>query len=117
NTVIFRLSNLDIKMTVATEYYYNNITIGYSTWENEEINGIDEFNSKRQFTLGLKTIGETDEILSNLVASGYAIEFTRRKKYLDNSTEDYKYDNNTFIICLNRSTDRSEERRVGKECR
>src|SRR5690606_33121791 len=107
NTVIFRLSNLDIKMTVATEYYYNNITIGYSTWENEEINGIDEFNSKRQFTLGLKTIGETDEILSNLVASGYAIEFTRRKKYLDNSTEDYKYDNNTFIICLNRSTDGS----------
>jgi hypothetical protein len=105
NSVLFRLSNLDLKMTVATEYYYNNITIGYSTWENEEINGIDEFNSKRQFTLGLKTISETDEILSNLVASGYAIEFTRRKPYRDNSTEDYKYDNNTFIICLNRSTD------------
>lgn len=106
NDVSVTLTNVpNIKMSIATDYIYNNITIGYSTWESESINGIDEFNSKRQYTLGLKRSDALDEILSNLVASGYAIEFTRRKKYKDSANEDYKYDNNNFIICLNRSVD------------
>jgi len=108
NSFSVQLENVsDIKRSVATEFYYNNITIGYDKWENEEINGIDEFNSKRQYSLGLKKIESTDEILSKLIASGYAIEFTRRKPFLTTATEDYKYDNEIFIVCLNRSVDSS----------
>lgn len=103
-SVSVTLSNVpNLKMAVAADYYYNNVTVGFEKWENEEINGIDEFNSKRQYTLGLKTIPATDDVLSKLVASGYALEFARRKKYTTNATEDYKYDNDIFIICLNRT--------------
>ncbi len=105
-TVLLQISNIpNLKVSIANNYYYNKVTVGYEKWENEQINGLDEFNSKREYTLPIKNTDRQLTILSKLIASGYALEFTRRKRYTDSSSEDYKYDNDNFIISLNRTTD------------
>lgn len=93
----------NIKISTAKEYYMSDIFIGYDKWENEEVNGIDEFNSKRQYNTGIKAISAQVDLTSPFIASSYATEFARRKPYLNFPSLDYKYDNDNFIFCLNRS--------------
>jgi len=95
----------EIKTTVAKDYFVSDIEIGYDKWENEEVNGLDEFNTKQNYNTGIKSIESRRLLLSPLIASAYAIEFTRRKKYSNFPNLDWKYDNDNFIICLNRSVD------------
>ncbi len=105
-TVLLQLKNIpNLKINIANNYYYNKVTVGYEKWENEQVNGLDEFNSKREYSLPIKSTKNELTILSKLIASGYAIEFTRRKRYDTSRTEDYKYDNDNFIISLNHTTD------------
>jgi hypothetical protein len=102
---LFTISNVrDFHIFSKEELYYNEIQVGFAKWENEEINGLDEFNTNRSYSIALKNITPNKLTqLSTLMAGGYAIEFTRRKTYLDANTEDWKYDDNLFIICLNRT--------------
>lgn len=93
----------EIKTSVAKEYYTSDIEIGYDKWENEETNGIDEFLVKHGYNTGIKTIESRRSYLSPMIASSYAFEFTRRKKYKNFPTLDWKYDNDNFIVCLNRT--------------
>jgi hypothetical protein len=103
-TILFRLDNVpNITRQEAVEKYYNTIDIAYEKWENEEVNGLDEFNTRRQFVVPFKNIEKALSLTSKLIASGYAIEFTRRQQYIDTRTKDYKYDNDNFIIALNRN--------------
>lgn len=87
--------------------FFNLVNIGYSAWEKEGTNGLDEYNSKRQFALKNKQVGKTLDLISEFVASPYALEETRRKQYIDFPTEDTSYDKSIFPICLNRSVDGS----------
>ncbi len=109
-TVLIQIPSIpNLKISSANGYYYNKVTVGYEKWENEQVNGLDEFNSKREYSLPIKSIKNELTILSKFIASGYAIEFTRRKRYDQFRTEDYKYDNDNFIIALNRTTNGSGE--------
>lgn len=104
DTVLFQLSNVpDIKTSIAPDYIYNNINIGYENWQTEFKNGIDEFNSKRQYSTGIKLFDNVKDLISQFVASGYAIELTRRKQYIDTPTTDTQYDDNIFIVAVARS--------------
>lgn len=71
---------------------------GYTKWEAEQANGLDEFLSRREYRTRLRTIRKTLDKQCKYIASGYAIEVTRRK--LNTNTTDWRYDNDTFIICL-----------------
>ncbi len=71
---------------------------GYTKWEAEQANGLDEFLSRREYRTRLRTLRKTLDKQCKYVASGYAIEVTRRK--LNTNTTDWRYDNDTFIICL-----------------
>ena len=96
NTTIFTASNIpDVNIRVDSRMLYQNVKIGYQKYEIEQFNGLDEFNTERDYRLTLKKSQQTKTILSNLIASGYAIETQRR--YSDNS-KDFRYDNDTFII-------------------
>lgn len=95
----------EIKTSVAKDYFISDIEIGYDKWENEEVNGLDEFNTKQNYNTGIKAIESRRLLLSPMIASAYAIEFTRRKKYSNFPSLDWKYDNDNFIMCLNRSVD------------
>lgn len=92
----------DIKTSVAKEYYTSDLFVGFEKWETENINGIDEPNTKRQYNTGIKTIESRVDLLSPAIASMYAIELTRRQ---GDSSTDWKYDNDLFIICTRRGVD------------
>lgn len=103
NTPIKTFNNVsDLAKSVATEYAWNEIEIGYSQWEVENINGIDEFNTKHIYTFPVKNINKRLTLLTDIICGGYAIEMTRRQQYNNEPTTDWKYDNNGFIISLNR---------------
>jgi hypothetical protein len=104
DTVLFQLSNVpNIEEIEGVEYYFNRAEVGYSKWETQSTNGIDEFNTERQYDLGLKCIDNPLTAISKIIASGYIIETTRRKQFIDSSTEDFDFDNDNFVICLNQS--------------
>lgn len=79
------------------------IKIGYKRWEIENINGLDEFNSNREYRTRFKTIDNVLERLSDFVAGSYPIEITRRQSFAKTGAEDTTYDNEPFIICVKRS--------------
>ena len=93
----------DIKRYFATDKAYNKISIGYSKWQTTNANGLDEYCSKSEYSLGLRSIPESLELISPFLASAYIIEEVRRMPYTDSSTTDTDYDNDIFIIALNRS--------------
>ncbi len=102
-TVLFSCPNAnEIRTSVAKEYYITNVVIGYNEWESENFNGLDEFNTNRQYDVGIKAIDSKLDVTAPVIASMYSIEFARRQGV---STVDYKYDNSNFIVCLARGVD------------
>lgn len=81
---------------------YSIFSFGYNTWEAEEYNGLDEFLTKRGYRTTLSRVKNDFSQISPFIASGYALEITRRKG--NTSSSDWRYDNNTFIICLKRGS-------------
>lgn len=82
---------------------YSTFTFGYSKWEAEEFNGLDEFLTKRVYRSTQKEINNAFNQLSIFIAAGYTIEVTRRQG--NTNSKDWKYDNDTFIICCTRHKD------------
>lgn len=100
--------------------YYNQIEVGYDKWETELFfkNGLDEIHGKRYLATQVATAkgtilqkygSDVKSLLavsnkltatSKIIAGNYAIELTRRKNYTW-ATDDFKYDNDNFIICVN----------------
>lgn len=92
-------SSKDMKADLA----YSTIKVGYKKWETENENGLDEFNSNKEFRTSLKSIDNTLDITSGFIAGGYPIEHTRQQSFADTGAADNKYDNDNFIICVARS--------------
>jgi hypothetical protein len=94
-------SDLDVQTkAVVSEEIPGVILGGYEKWEVENINGLDEFNSKREYRLTLKNAKTTLDLRCRFIAGGYAIELTRLQSFADTGAADTKYDNDTFILCL-----------------
>lgn len=91
-------------MSVEENKHYSRIDVGYKKWEVEGVNGLDEFNSNRQFNTSIDTINSPLDITSNLIAGSYPIELTRQQSFADSGGADTKYDNETFIICMKRDS-------------
>lgn len=79
---------------------YSIIKVGYKKWETEGINGLDEFNSNKEFRTSLKNISNPLDITSPFIAGGYPIELTRQQSFASSGGADTKYDNDNFIICV-----------------
>jgi hypothetical protein len=82
--------------------HFSKIQVGYKKWEVEGVNGLDEIHSNREYTTSIETIDSTLNITSSLVAGSYPIELTRQQSFADSGGADTKYDNDTFIISLDR---------------
>ncbi|MEM9980953.1 MAG: hypothetical protein AAF734_00560 [Bacteroidota bacterium] len=98
----------EVNRSVATAYYVNEVEIGYEKYENEEVNGIDEFCTLHQYAVPVAALQKKLTLKSKLIASGYAIEFTRRAG--GEKTTDWKYDHDLFVICLSLDDARRAER-------
>jgi hypothetical protein len=105
SNTIMTIDNIpNLKRSEAPEYYYSNINIGYDKWETEFQNGLEEQNSKRQYNTGIKAVSNDLSIESELVASSYRLESSRRNTFSETLTTDSEYDEDNFLICLNRET-------------
>jgi hypothetical protein len=97
--VSINFSNVrDISSSYDQEYIFNKVKSGYKKWQSENATGIDDPQTKHIRATRLKA-GKEIDIESGLIAAGLAIETTRRTKR--KKTEDYKFDNDNFIIAIN----------------
>jgi|GEM_PF-2326631 len=94
------LGPLDATAKVNAERHYNTVEVGYETWEPEGVNGLDEFNTKRQWTTPLTRIKNALTAVSRYITSGLRLELVRRQRYSETSTTDGATDNNNFLIAL-----------------
>lgn len=102
-TSIMQLPNVaDLQKSVSTKDIYNNFDIGYEKWELEEINGIDEINALHQYSIPVSTANVKLAKISKFITGSYAIEYTRRLQFKFNPSQDWRYDNDKFLIALSR---------------
>ncbi|MEX6689215.1 hypothetical protein QTN47_17025 [Danxiaibacter flavus] len=99
DNVIFTCSDVDgVTKQIVTDKHIAKFVTGYEKWEAEQESGLDEFLTKRSYATQLTQVDNSLEKVCKMIASGYALEFTRRQ---DQTNTDWRYDNETFIICLN----------------
>jgi hypothetical protein len=92
----------NIEETFDKDYIFRKAKIGYKIWKSEDVSGIDDTQTNREYSTILKAGGTDFLKQSELIAASYAIETTRRTS--KEKSADFKYDNETFIIALNEET-------------
>jgi hypothetical protein len=92
----------EAEISVQEQLHYSVIRSGYQKWEVERINGLDEPNSNREYRTILTSVNNSIDITSKFVAGSYPIETTRQQSFADTGAADTSYDNETFIICVDR---------------
>ena len=98
NIILNCLGVSKLKRKTNKSEHYSIFSFGYQKWEAEQYTGLDEFLTKRKYRTTLTTIKNELSKLSAFIASGYALEITRRKGNED--SKDWRYDADTFIICV-----------------
>lgn len=104
NDPLFSFDNIsEIRTSPALNKIYNEFECGYENWRvgTGNLNFIDEFNSKRSYSIPIKNQKNKLSARCDYIAGGYSIELTRRVQYSNNPTSDFETDNNNFFICLN----------------
>jgi hypothetical protein len=101
NTQIISLPNVNsYEQKCDNKRFINKIDIGYQKWESEFRGGLDEINTKREYSTIISSVKNKLNKLCSFIASGYTIEFTRRKRYTDETTTDWRYDNDLFFLSV-----------------
>lgn len=104
------------KRTVATDYYYSAIEIGYQQdGKYEEAMGLDEYNIKSNYTTVITRLKKTYSKLSKYRADSYGKEFARRKPKVNFPNEDTGYDDDVFVMDLKRGAGAIFEERVWQD--
>jgi hypothetical protein len=91
---------LEVKKNVLAERHYASATVGYEQWRPEQINGLGEANSKREWTTPLTVVKNNYPALSRYTTAGLRMELVRRQRYVATATTDDQTDNDNFLICL-----------------
>lgn len=99
-SVSVQFSNVrEISRVYDTALLYNLIKAGFSKWQSEDISGLDDPQTKRDWATRGKKYDKALQIISDWIAASIAIEVTRRKTI--EKSEDYKYDDEVFVIAIN----------------
>lgn len=99
--IIFFSDISDYEERVATELIFNNIEIGYNKYLDEGLRILDEFNTRHEYISPIKRHDNKFSQLSVLIASGYALEVTRREVLSETPKDSTKYDDDIFIVAVN----------------
>lgn len=112
NDVVLTINDPNEKTrTASQENMITQLTIGYKKYTtNEDISSIDSVHSERVFTSGVKAVTKEVSKLCQFIADNYSVEATRRKA-IENTDDEYKYDENIFVFEL-RSTETLQQGRV-----
>lgn len=98
---IMRIETMDwssYEESVATDYIYNKIKIGYEKYANEGTQVLDEFNTEHEYQTPIKTVENEFVQKSPFSASGYLIEEQRRISYDSDSKTSGANDDTNFVI-------------------
>jgi hypothetical protein len=110
NTVIQSFPKVgQIMQSAMSDKLVNNIKLGYSDkFKNIAISAFTEINADRNYFIANKARADNSsvslDLLSDIIGSGYAIEFYRRLQFLrdDSGSSDRPNDYDLFIIWINR---------------
>lgn len=98
--------NLSNIRQISREYdvskLYNQVETGFVKWQSEATAGIDDPQTKRSWSLSPAKHDQLLRVFSEAITASIAIESTRRKTI--EKSEDYKYDNEPFIIAIDDTT-------------
>jgi len=99
----------EVVQSAKVDLLANNIILGYDDkWKNIAISGIWAIHTERNYFVANKAMNEGSsaelDLRSNIIAEGYAIEFSRRLQEIrdDSGSSDRPNDYELFIIWLNR---------------
>lgn len=87
----------NLKISVAKDFIFNLLKVGYPEQTYDSVNGKNEFNNTSQFTDIITRIAKELDLLSDSRADGYGIE-TLRKDYFNRDSVDSSSDNDNFVI-------------------
>lgn len=103
NTVILTCLNImNVQRQVMSDQVYNTFKFGYNKYEAEQDTGLDEYMTEREYRNSISQVEKSLDKTCAFIGSGYALEVTRRK--INTDTADWRYDNDTFIICCKRNS-------------
>lgn len=104
NTVVLNLSNVaEVTTDAEPDSIPTEFIIGYKKYATtDQFNSINSPHGKRTFASGIKAVSKTVNKLCDFIADNYAIEETRRARFLKNETDETSYDENIFVIELAR---------------
>ena len=85
---------------------YNTIELGFDDYKVEQgtnkLNTNDEFLTKYQWATVATSVKNKFSRICKYISSIYPIETTRRNRYINNGSKESKFDENNFLIALNR---------------
>jgi hypothetical protein len=87
----------NLKISVAKDFIFNLLKVGYPEQTYDSVNGKNEFNNTSQFTDIITRIAKELDLLSESRADGYGIE-TLRMDYFNRDSVDSSSDNDNFVI-------------------
>jgi len=105
NIVVDFTTPTETKLNTLEDEHFNAVELGFQKWQTEQVNGLDEFNTRREWSLPLTAVKNAYSFISSLITGGFYLENTRRKRYDDSQSTDNTSDNDTFLICLLRKAD------------
>jgi hypothetical protein len=101
----------DITQSANLEMLHNSFVIGYTDkWKNIQLSGVFAIHTNRNYFTANRSLSNNTtkklDIRSNIIAEGYAIEFSRRLSGITfgGASSDRPNDYETFIIWLNRAS-------------
>jgi len=97
-----KISNF--RVSLATDYFFNWLKIGYEPQQYDEKAGKYEYNSTIQWQAPIRTLSKVLEIMSKYRADSYGIEYTRYNTQGGKSSTFNSSDNSRFILNTDFST-------------
>lgn len=88
---------VNIKKSIAKQFIYNRIEVGYPEYNANDLNGKFEVNSRQQWELNIKSLPELRDLTTSYKASVYEIEYLRSSLF-GARTKDNNNDNSIYLL-------------------
>jgi len=90
---------------IAKDLIFNETEFGFEKYQSSGLNSLDEFNTRREDLMPIKTHKDKLIVKSPAIGSGYSIEKCRRNQYSETPTNSVDNDEDAFIISVNRTAE------------
>ncbi len=91
-----KIRNLTRKVDLGR--VYNKFISGYSNWQSDDTEGLNEYNSQRTWNMRIENVKNELVKECGFIASAYLIELTRRQALAVTGSSGWKYDESVFLF-------------------